>query len=293
MKMTTQMNNWTESEDKFLIEYYPKMGLEFCCDKLNRSERSIKHRKSKFKLHINKSLLSKIQSENAKKRDYMNFDNFKVNPAPFINPKDPEISYILGLIWADGYVLNKGKSKTNRVSLEVLKEDGDVFQKYFQKYGEWYVTERTRNNKKPTKTIETNNRVIVEFLISKDYGVKSHKAPNKILDLIPENLHYMFFRGLSDGDGCFYISDRESHYQYSIGSSRSQDWSYVENIFKLLNISYGMSIKDKPNSKSSSIRISNKKDVIKFGNYLYENFEIDHIGLQRKYEKYKQIKSKL
>jgi hypothetical protein len=44
---------------------------------------------------------------------------------------------------------------------------------------------------------------------------------------------------------------------------------------------------------SSAIRITNKKDIKKIGDYVYSPLENENIGLRRKYEKYKQIISSI
>ena len=43
----------------------------------------------------------------------------------------------------------------------------------------------------------------------------------------------------------------------------------------------------------SQLRVTNKNDIRKIGNFVYSTIEDDNIGLKRKYEKYKQIVSSL
>jgi hypothetical protein len=75
----------------------------------------------------------------------------------------------------------------------------------------------------------------------------------------------------------------------SISSSYNQDWIYVETLFNELNIKYSIKKIKREKSSYSIIRITNKKGIKNFGDYIYENYEIDKIGLSRKYEKYQQI----
>jgi predicted Zn-dependent protease with MMP-like domain len=43
---------WEQDEEKFLIEFYPKNGVKFCTNHLNRTERSIVERCKKLKLKM-------------------------------------------------------------------------------------------------------------------------------------------------------------------------------------------------------------------------------------------------
>lgn len=156
--------------------------------------------------------------------------------------------------------------------------------------GNWNVYTRTRKNRNKSITkYHTNNIILVEYLYNLDYDKKSIASPTKILEKLSDDLKVYFFRGISDGDGCFYIGDKQ--YQYVLSSSIEQDWTYFEILLTNLGCKYK---KDKVYSEkgnSSYIRISNKKDVCKFGDYLYTNN--DKIFLERKYDKYLLIKEKL
>jgi len=125
----------------------------------------------------------------------------------------------------------------------------------------------------------------VKFLIENDYDKKSFISPFKILSKIPDNLHQHFYRGYSDGDGCFYINNH--NYQYIISGDFKQEWSLIETLFKKLNIKYTIKYITNKKGNSSLIRITNKNDVDVFGNYIYS--EYDNIGLKRKYIKFKEI----
>lgn len=133
---------------------------------------------------------------------------------------------------------------------------------------------------------------MVDYLISLDFDRKSYTSPDKLLDKIPHNLKYCFYRGVVDGDGCFYIGD--NNYMFNITSSFNQNWKYVKSIFKELDIKYNVVEKEHKNkngniSLSSVIYICNVKDILKFGDYIYEDFENNSIGLYRKYLKYKHM----
>ena len=103
-----------------------------------------------------------------------------------------------------------------------------------------------------------------------------------------------FFRGIIDGDGCFY--NGKGLKLFSVTSSIEQDWKYLEDLFNSLNIEYKIRKKEHKNktgniSHSSLIEVIGINRIIKIGNYIYNGFDLDKIGLKRKYDKYLSIKN--
>lgn len=126
------------------------------------------------------------------------------------------------------------------------------------------------------------------FLVENDYLVKSKESPSKILKIIPKDLHNRFLLGLIDGDGCFYYHEKRKISQFSVAGTYEQDWTAIEKILSNISIKNYKLIRRKhtENSYSSSIRITNRIDIKKLGEYVYPN---NKYGLKRKYEKYCKI----
>lgn len=203
-----------------------------------------------------------------------------VNPIQFIYPNTKEVSYILGFLWADGYLNPSGYT----ISTEIISEDAIYLIPIFTKTGKWSITYRKRKHWKPQTKICSFGKDLYSFLLAMDYGTKT--IPTKILNLIPKNLHHYWWRGYFDGDGCFYYYKPQYLRQLSITSDYNQDWSFVENLSKTLGIKK-YQIKQtvsKKGHKSSQFRITNKSDITKFGTYIYKNY--DELGFKRKYETY-------
>jgi len=76
----------------------------------------------------------------------------------------------------------------------------------FNSTGKWRYYNISRNQWKPILSAVVNNRLLYEFLVDNDYKLKSYNSADKILSKIPNSLHHYFFRGLIDGDGCFYLN---------------------------------------------------------------------------------------
>lgn len=121
-----------------------------------------------------------------------------------------------------------------------------------------------------------------------DFSKKSIMSPKKIISKIPEELRHYFFRGLVDGDGCFYFNEKNGkikNRQFSITSSYEQDWSYVSDLFDSLNINYSIR-RVKKKSSYSQIRVTKKKDIQVIGDYMYSG---ELFGFPRKLNKFNKL----
>lgn len=269
---------WTQEKIKQLKDNYSNNGSKYCSELIGLPENTIKNMVRKLRLKLSNEIFSKNRVESKGKTN--------IDYNEFIKLDNPEIIYFLGLFWADGFMYRNKNNST--IGIGIVEEDMVVIESHLDKIGKW--TKRVNKKKKestwkPTKTILTNNKRIFDFLLENDYGDKSSVSADKIISKIPKNLLHYFFRGLSDGDGCFYVNKPKkgsTQRQFSISSTKEQDWSYVESLFQELNIKYSIS----RSNNGSQIRITNKKGIILFGEYIYKGYHSDMIGLNRKYDKY-------
>lgn len=208
-----------------------------------------------------------------------------------VNTKDKINVYLLGFLWADGWIYDKGYNHT--LAMWLKKDDFDQIEYLFKENGinTFYEKQRYQNGKKfgnIGKGMRLCNKNIVNFLIENDYKIKSQVAPTKILNKIPDNLKLYFWRGYIDGDGS--ISSLKHKIEFAIWSTIEQDWSEVINLFNKLNISrYQIYkyIRKEGKHKSSVIRIGCINDVKLIGDYIYQDY--DNMGLKRKYNSYQKI----
>lgn len=115
----------------------------------------------------------------------------KINQSLFTKVTTPEAAYILGFLWADGFL---GSHYT--INTEIVSEDAIIIEKIFLSTGKWYIYTRTRNNYKPQTKFSCTNKTLYEYLIKLGFNSKN-KSPNKILKTIPKKLqHYWFNNGL-------------------------------------------------------------------------------------------------
>jgi hypothetical protein len=203
---------------------------------------------------------------------------------------NPNFIYILGLLWADGYI-TKVKNKY-QISISLVDEDMKNLKHIFFEFANWkeYTYDLQKygggNNQAQTKFLICD-KIFHTFLRENDYQIKSFVAPNKILSLIPSELHYHWFRGFVDGDGCFYFNQKykTSRHSFSVSGPHKQDWKFLENFCESLEIKYNVSrfLSGKATGNGSTFIVRRTKDIIKLGNYLYKDSSF--IRLERKYQK--------
>lgn len=191
-------------------------------------------------------------------------------------------TYILGFLWADGTL-----GFNHNISLEIISDDMNDIWQTFCYTGNWGKYTRLRKHWKSQTSAKVTDHILYKFLIDNGYAEK--KEP-KILSLIPKELHYMWYRGYIDGDGCWYLNMNTYLRQFIISSEYNNDWSYIEKLFDSLNVKYSISRTiSKKGHQSSSIRSCGYNNICKIGNYLYQ--DNIGIGLKRKYSKFLDIQN--
>jgi hypothetical protein len=277
-------NLWTQEEIDFLKENYPTKGGEYCTEKLDRTKGAVMTRARMIGVKVNKETISELSRAAQKKiQDKRPNSDFKVNVEQFLNINKPEVAYFLGYFWADGYLL----TSRNELRFEIATEDMDMIKNVMDSLGEWNYNYRQRDikYKKLTSAI-TSNAKLTNFMVENDYHLKSKVSADKILSKIPDNLKHYFFRGLVDGDGCIRVRDGKIiGYEITIAASVNYDWSFTEELFNRLNIRYNIYRKEYNGGGTSTITV-NSENAKTFGDYIYNGYENNKIGLPRKYEKY-------
>ena len=276
---------WTQEEIDFLKENYPSKGGEYCTEKLNRTKGAVSKKVGRIGIKVNKEIISELSRAAQKKiQDKRPNSDFKVNVEQFLDIKKPEVAYFLGYFWADGYLL----TSRNELRFEIATEDMNMIKNVMDSLGEWNYNYRQRDVKyKKSTSAVTSNARLTNFMFENDYHLKSKVSSDKILSKIPDNLKHYFFRGLVDGDGCISVKSKNerSGYGITIAASVNYDWSFTEELFNKLNISYNIYRKEYNGGGTSTISVYSE-NAKTFGDYIYNGYDNDKIGLPRKYEKY-------
>jgi hypothetical protein len=216
----------------------------------------------------------------------------RINFELFQNIKDKEIAYILGLLWADGHVtFANNKSKTPIVKHTSKPDDNVTFKNILEFSGNWnaFTSKNIGSYAKTPKMITINwvsSRIFGEFLINNEYRNKTI-SPEQILNKIPNELKQYWFRGYFDGDGSVTIKNK-GHHSIAFTGHKTQDWKFIVDLFNEINIEkYKIRNLKSRGGESSQIRISNKKDLYKFEDYLYSDYDDYNLGLFRKRTQFK------
>jgi hypothetical protein len=210
----------------------------------------------------------------------------KIQHEYFISNQTPGVAYILGLLWADGYV----SKTTNSINLQCLKEDVDYFYPIFQTTGQYNLYHKKQSlNNKISGTINCSSMHLHSFLKENDYFTKSTSSHKKILSTLPQHLQSYFLLGLSDGDGCFYINMKHKLFQWTITSTYEQEWNSIEEIFSKLNLKYRINKVKNGDGGYSQFQINGPQNLLKLGEFLYKG----ELGLKRKRDKFENIKKYL
>lgn len=205
----------------------------------------------------------------------------------FNNINSPEVAYLLGLLWADGWVTSKGDT----LGFQTLVHDALEYIPVFNETGNWNISSRsnTLNNKELYTFLICNKKDIANF-IKWNYQHKSFSSTKTVLSAIPKHLHSHFFRGWSDGDGCFYYNEKLHARQFIMSGHYNQNWDCFSNFLNENNITCKIRrTHTKRGTSNSTLLVMGRENFIKLHNLFYESFPINKIGLVRKYNKSKQI----
>lgn len=255
---------------------------DICKDYLNNM--SNKELAYKYKIHRvtvqsilkRNNIILRKQSETSRKNFIINFkgDILTTNDA-----------YILGLIWSDGNL------SRNCIEIVLQKNDEkllkDISQYVYSKNTLTYREGRNRifNGKeyscKPQVRFRITNKEIADKLriigLSEDKSLKC-RFPKIDSVFIPH-----FIRGLMDGDGCIYTKKR-GNCRVTIVSNHIM----VSEISDIVN--ENLKINSKVNKKTENVSIfsiSGRLQILKFLEWIYKDADLK---LDRKYEKYKELK---
>ena len=285
--MNRKYKNITESQITWFCENYPNNGARFCSEQLNLPIPYLHRIAMEKSLNVDKKTNSLITSQAMRKFSIGKEEKY-FKSALDISINSPEIAYTLGFLWGDGYLSHRKNSLCYYPVVGIVKEDFlDIFDS-FKHIGSWKTYSVSVKNGIEQVRAYLHNNKWGYFLRKNDYINKSSASPYKILSLIPDALKKYWWRGYSDADGCFYIHVSRKIVQFCFCGSYDQDWSETKNLFNKLGIEkYSIKLSNKNNQKGSIIRVSNYRDIKKFGDFIYSN-RID-IGLKRKMEKFSQI----
>lgn len=295
---------WTDEEIQKLKELYPERGAIYCSNLLNRGRDSVINKASRLKIKRPLSYLQERMKNNVsryiiQKRKLEN----KIDIKNYFDINTKEKAYIFGLLWGDGN-LSKGYNKNDKyLGFTMIFTDFIMVKKYFNffcKNRKWkfYIRNRHGNrNYKKSVNCGLHDKFLAKFLILLDFDKKSRVGIKKVLNYFyykNRDLIRYFWRGYLDADGCFFYNKKGYSHRLNFSSTYDQNWSdHINHITNKIGIKSCKTYKriNKIGNRHSCLEIGPILDIIKFGNYIYDGYECDQIGLKRKYEKFLKIKN--
>lgn len=197
----------------------------------------------------------------------------------------PKLVYLHGFMWGDGYVSKKA------CQLYIVQKDSREVQKIIKNEIKFKTyTYQPQGNRQIVEVIRFDNEY-KDFLIKNGYCSKSLDSPEKILSIIPKELHCYWWRGYVDADGCFYKPKDKLGGAFSITAPINKNWIEESKLMVNLHIQ-SFSVrktefqKGDNLHKSSTLSVTHNKEIKKIGEYIYQG---ECFGLKRKYKKYQSI----
>jgi len=211
-----------------------------------------------------------------------------------VNIKEPEISYVLGLISTDGCIKLQKPKKSKWLTSEILQLDlSELDRQILEDYAKILgIDDRPiyiQNKKQASGVISKQVRLSVCQSGIKEAFSKWGITPNKTFDLkYPKNIPFEshFMRGVFDGDGSIFTTKQNKHIASFCGSSKN----FMKGVEKLLiNIGTNPHLKSYTegyNEPHYDIRIHGKVSIENLYNYLYKDCTI---CLERKKKRFDKI----
>lgn len=251
---------WTEEEKSYLRNAYPSVGVRGCAEHLKRPRGGVYRQVQTMGLkrvrlpvqHIDMSLI-----------------------------KTPRFAYLLGFLWADGWV---SREKCN-VSASIQWSDAEALKPILDYTGKWAQNRRGTNGQ--TFEFRVWDKAFNGLLRELDYPDKSRMQFRKVCTYLGSELTPYFIHGFFDGDGSI-MHHKKGQYVVSFAGRHDYDWSYLQELLQERGVQTSrIAISHKGGERSSSaLSICRKADLIRF----YAAFlDHPHLGLPRKDRRFREF----
>ena len=194
--------------------------------------------------------------------------------------------YLIGIIVTDGNISKDNKKLTISLSDKNIIE---VLSKYVINTNQRkiYIQQPKLKNSSPMYTLINTNPNTIKKLYN--IGITCQKTYTIRMPQIDDNYVYDFLRGVFDGDGCVYISNKKNGGYFSI-SIASGSLQFANELMELLNnLGYSPRLVQDSRRKNSEhptycVRLNKKLEVARFMENIYK--DANEIKIQQKYDKY-------
>lgn len=222
---------FTEEHINFMKENYTNMSYLEIANTLGFTERQVRGK-------INNMGLTKLR---------------KINDNYFNKIDTPLKAYLLGFIYADGWISYNINNRTYEFGMELQSQDKYVLDCINNEIGgnnhikHYDSKEITINGVNSIRGEMDRLRIFSKNIVFdlERHGIVKNKTKSNIYPIVNENLFFDFLRGYIDGDGCYYINNGNINVQITCSSE--------------VPLIYIQDVLDKHQIKSSVYRESDKK----------------------------------
>lgn len=200
--------SWTMEEEEFVRNNYLNMSDNEVAQYLGRTRKSVQHRRMIMKI-------KKVEQ-----------GSYTVNNQ-FFSKWSPEMAYILGFIFGDGYI--RGNNSTYRLTFHIT--DYQLLEKIQKAMGNNSLIRKSHTpnaNQKQRYDLTINNKNIYRDL--NKLGVTTKKSLTMKFPSIPEKYFYHFVRGYFDADG--HVNHTSGLYILFVSASKSFLYSLSSELTK-------------------------------------------------------------
>lgn len=213
---------------------------------------------------------------------------YSLNEHYFDEIDTPNKAYILGFLYADGYV----NLINNTIILSLSYEDKDILEDIRREIGcEKPLFENYYTNKK-----DGVERHMITLILASKYmcqmvqkcGLTTAKTFSiEFPKFLPDELVSHFIRGCFDGDGCACITTDKNKKKNRFITSIMSSYIFCVGMQKYLkeqvDINFSVSYPSGKSKNNGLIRSFSKQENKKFMDYIYKNADL---YMKRKYNKY-------
>ena len=198
-----------------------------------------------------------------------------------INSK--ELAYVIGFISADASI-----DKINRVEISTSIKDKSIIE---------FISKIIDSNISVDETYIQEKKIFPRYRTSRKITdilkfVGNRKKEFRNIPIISNEFTKYLVLGFFDGDGCITWGRRKDRNRIWQNISFTSSYFLLESIQKiLLKIGISSSIKPKGTEKCFVLKISSKKDVLKFCEWIYSDGEF--IILKRKFDVFRALRLEL
>lgn len=205
------------------------------------------------------------------------YDTFKLD---VIDSK--ELAYMLGFIIADADINNE------KIEISIKLQDCELTNLFSVILDSKSRIDGTYNKEKrrfPRVRIVRKIKGINKF-------IGGDKKKDRNVPIIAKNLEVYMIRGIFDADGCITWGYRKDRNRLWHKVSFTSSLGILTSVQKVLyKIGISTIVRPKSNENCFVLEFSNKEDIIKFYNYLYN--DTSFIPLKRKFNKYNALRLEL